>query len=249
MQLELIRNATMRLTYNGHVILTDPYLGAKHAYRTLGGSEQNPIVELPRPAEEVIEGVEAVIVSHLHNDHFDPPAWELLPKDLPVFCQPGDEGRIAEKGFTNITPVEDSVAWEGISITRTPGTHGIGTWGEQLNPVSGFILRAAGEPTVYWAGDSIWYEAARDIVSNVRPDVIITHSCGAELEDSGPIVMDAAQTIAVCRHAPDATVVAIHMDSVDHAKVSRADLRAYAERYGIEAKQLLIPADGETISL
>src|SRR5688572_33189186 len=193
MQIQLIRNATMRLTYNGHVILTDPYLGRKWSYQSLGGREQNPIVDLPISAEQVIDGVEMVLISHLHNDHFDPAAWEILPNDMPIFCQAGDEARIAEKGFTNITPVEGIAAWQGISITRTTGTHGTGAWGERLNPVSGFILRAENEPVVYWCGDTIWYEAVRDVVSNVRPDVIITHSAGAELEDSGPIIMDAEQ--------------------------------------------------------
>src|SRR5688572_12327022 len=107
MQLQLIRNATMRLTLAGRVILTDPYLGAKGAYRSLGGREQNPTVDLPMPLDQVIDGVEMLLISHLHNDHFDPAAWEALPKHLPVFCQPGDEARISEKGFTNITPVEE----------------------------------------------------------------------------------------------------------------------------------------------
>lgn len=249
MQLQLIRNATMRLTYAGRVILTDPYLGAKGVYRSLGGREQNPTIELPMPLEQVIDGVEMVLVSHLHNDHFDPAAWEALPKHLPIFCQPGDEARIAEKGFTNITPVEEPVAWEGISIMAAAGTHGTGKWADDLNPVIGFILRAEGEPVVYWCGDTIWYEAVREVISNVRPDVIITHSGGAELQDSGPIIMDAAQTIAACRHAPDAKIVAIHLDALDHCLTSRADLRDYGTRYGIEPSQLLIPADGESVNL
>jgi L-ascorbate metabolism protein UlaG (beta-lactamase superfamily) len=249
MQIQLIRNATMRLTFHGHTILTDPYLGRKWSYQSLGGREQNPTAELPISAEKVIAGVEMVLVSHLHNDHFDPAAWEMLPKELPIFCQAGDEARIAEKGFTNITPVEGTAAWQGISITRTTGTHGTGTWGDQLNPVSGFVLRAENEPVVYWCGDTIWYEAVRELVSNVRPDVIITHSAGAELGDSGPIIMDAEQTIAVCRHAPDAVVVAIHFEALDHCLVSRAAMRAAGQRYGIEDSQLRIPADGETITL
>ncbi len=39
------------------------------------------------------------------------------------------------------------------------------------------------------------------------------------------------------------------MEALDHATVSRADLRAYARANGISSDQLLIPADGETIEL
>ena len=62
------------------------------------------------------------------------------------------------------------------------------------------------------------------------------------------IVMDAAQTVAVCRAAQSSVVIATHMDSEDHATVSRQALRAYAEENGIRAKQLLIPADGEILT-
>ena len=47
----------------------------------------NPIVELPIPAEEVIKGIDAVFLSHLHIDHYDNTAKELLPKSIKVFVQ------------------------------------------------------------------------------------------------------------------------------------------------------------------
>jgi len=66
---------------------------------------------------------------------------------------------------------------------------------------------------------------------------------------NGPIVMDAAQTLAVCAALPRAQVVAIHLDSLDHGEVSRADLRAQARAAGISDTRLLIPADGESLEL
>jgi hypothetical protein len=59
--------------------------------------------------------------------------------------------------------------------------------------------------------------------------------------------MDADQTIAVCQKATRAKVVAIHLESLDHARVSRTELAALAEASGIRPGQLLIPSDGETI--
>ena len=59
--------------------------------------------------------------------------------------------------------------------------------------------------------------------------------------------MDAQQTIEVCRAAPQAVVIALHMETFDFDTVSRRDLRARAEAEGIEARQLRIPADGETL--
>ena len=198
---------------------------------------------------DVIDGTEMVIVSHLHPDHFDEPAQTLLPKDLPLFCQPSNETTIREAGFQHVTPIADSVTWEGITFTRTSGQHGFGELAERMGAVSGFIWQAAGEPTVYWVGDSIWYEPIAQVIADVKPDVIITHSGGARFGDSPPIVMDEEMTLAVCQAAPNATVIAVHIEALDHCPVSRTGLRAHANEAGIQAVRLLIPADGETISL
>jgi L-ascorbate metabolism protein UlaG (beta-lactamase superfamily) len=117
-----------------------------------------------------------------------------------------------------------------------------------MGPVSGFVFQAENEPTIYWAGDTIWYEGVADTIIRTQPQIIITHSCGALWGEGVLIVMDAAQTVAVCQAAPGSKVIATHLDSVDHATVSREALRAYAEANGIGTAQLLIPADGEELA-
>lgn len=248
MQLQLIRSATLRLRYGDQSILIDPMLAAKHTMPTYAGISPNPLVELPCPPEAVVTGIDMTIISHLHSDHFDPAAQQALPKDTIIFCQPGDEDRITRKGFTLVTPVAESIQLGEITLTRAPGQHGAGKVLDDMGVVSGFVLQADGEPTVYWAGDTIWYDGVRETIARFSPDVIITHSCGAKWGGGALIVMDAAQTIAVCQAAPRSMVVAVHMESLDHATVSRADLRAAAEAARIRAEQLLIPLDGETLS-
>lgn len=248
MQIQFIRNATMRITYHNHLFVTDPFLAAKYSLRSFAGISENPLVDLPISPEDVLAGVEMALISHLHSDHFDPLAQALLPKSIPIFCQPGDEKQIADKGFHLVTPIKENVTWQGLSLTRTPGQHGTGEWIARMGYVSGFVWRAEDEPTVYWAGDTIWYEAVEQVLVAEQPDIIITHSSGAKFGDSDPIVMDAAQTIAVCQAAPEAIVVAIHLDSLDHGTVSRADLRALAQDRGISPANLRIPADGEVLN-
>jgi len=248
-KLQLIRNATLKLSYNGRMILIDPYLGAKFAYDAIVGKSRNPTVDLPCTPEEVIEQVEMVVVSHLHRDHFDPVAWELLPKALPLYCQPGNEETIQGKGFTDVQVIQDQADWQGIHLLRRPGQHGKGEWAEKMGKVSGFVFQAAGEPTVYWCGDTIWYEPVEKVIRDYQPDIIVTHSCGAEFDKNDPIVMDAEQTVAVCRAAPAGVVIATHMEALDHCTVTRDDLRAFALAQGITAQQLRIPDDGEMLTL
>ncbi len=249
MQLHLIRNATLRINYAGHQFLIDPFLAAKHTVESFAGKALNPLVDLPCSPEAVIQDIEMIIVSHLHIDHFDQLAQDLLPKDIPLFCQPENEDKIVEKGFQQVTLIGDAIRWEGITISRTPGKHGTGKWGERMGKVSGFVFQAEAEPTVYWCGDTIWCEQVEQVIADTQPDVIITHSSGAEFDKDDPIIMNADQTLAVCKAAPQARIVAVHLDSLDHGTVSRADLRTQAASEGISDQQLLIPADGEILVL
>ena len=247
MQIQQIRNATLRITYSDKLIITDPYLAEKHSMPSYTGASPNPTVDLPCSPQEAIADIDMVLVSHIHSDHFDPTAHQLLPKDIPLICQPVDEKMITAKGFRNVMPVENAVNWQGITIIRTPAQHGTGNVLVEMGNASGFLLKAKNEPSVYWVGDSIWCDAVAAVIDEHQPEIIITHSCGAVWGDNVLILMDAMQTINVCRAAPNAIVVATHMESVDHATVSRGDLRAFAEIEKINPHQLLIPKDGETI--
>lgn len=247
MQLQLIRNATLRLTYHRQIILIDPYLAPKHSLPAYADKSLNPMVDLPLPLDAVLEGVQAVIVSHLHTDHFDSVAKDVLPKNLPLFCQPGNEQPIRDAGFEDVRVIGEQVVWNGITITRATGQHGDLQTAQLMGAVSGFLFQADDEPSLYWVGDSIWYAPVEQVIAENQPEVIVTHSCGATWKGSAPIVMDAEQTTAVCRAAPKSGVVAVHMEALDHATVSRAELRAYANSQGISVEQLLIPADGETL--
>ncbi len=66
--------------------------------------------------------------------------------------------------------------------------------------------------------------------------------------DGDLIVMDAAEAVATCRLAPDATVIATHMETSTTPRHPRRTGR-YATAQGISAEQLLIPRDGEMLQL
>jgi L-ascorbate metabolism protein UlaG (beta-lactamase superfamily) len=248
MQLQLIRNATLKLAYGGATILVDPYFAPKHSLPSFTGRSHNPMVELPVPVEEILDGVELVVVSHLHTDHFDAVAKEIVPKHWPLICQPGNESTIRQAGFTDVTPLTGEITWRGIRITRCEGNHGTGAVLDKMGQVMGFTLEAEGEPSVYWAGDTVLYLPVLETIKAFEPEVIVTHSCGA-MWDGTLIVMDAEQTVETAEVAPRATVIATHMEALDHATVSRNALRAHAASRRLSPERLLVPADGELLTL
>jgi L-ascorbate metabolism protein UlaG (beta-lactamase superfamily) len=188
-----------------------------------------------------------VLVSHTHFDHWDSRAIELLPKTLPIFCQPGDESHIRGGGFKSVVPIREEHVWEGITIHRTGGQHGTGEIGRKMGSVSGFVIRAEGEPVLYIAGDTIWCPEVAGAIQSHGPDAIVVNAGGTRFLTGGPITMTAEDVVSVCRARPGARVVAIHMEAVNHCVLTREDLRRFlADEKLLE--QVVIPADSDLLA-
>lgn len=248
MELRLIRNATLRLRYGGIDFLIDPMLGVRHAIRPMGDStERNPTVDLPCAVDEVTQEVDVVIVSHLHPDHFDEAAFGLVPRYLPVLCQTGDADKLNGAGF-NATELNAPLCWGSVEITPTVAAHGRGPILERMGSVIGLLFRAANEPTLYWTGDTVLNDDVRRTIADARPDAIVTHSGGATASGT-TIIMDVEDTLEVVRLATPAVVIAVHLEAVAHAPITRTALRTAADAAGIAQQRLRIPADGQTVTL
>lgn len=246
--IQLLRNATMKIRYAGKTFLTDPMLSSKGTIRSFAGIASNPTIDLPIPVNEVLAGIDHVLVSHLHPDHFDEVTAQALPRTVSLLCRTEEAASFTAAGFTSVHPIKDSHQVGTITITRIGGQHGKGKILERLGTVAGFVFKAPGQPTVYWVGDSIWCDEVEQAIKTHTPDVIITHSGGAILPGFEPIIMDVEQTFKVMQAAPQATIVAIHMESLDHCPVTRLGLREEADKRGIPAARLQIPVDGGEVT-
>jgi len=236
-RITLIRSATVIIELAGRRILVDPMLddaGARPPIEQTRNQVANPTVPLPFPAEEVVRGLDAVIVTHRHRDHLDTRGEELLPRDVPVFCQPEDEEAL--RGLeVDARPIADALTWDGLTITKTPARHGSGRIAELLAPVSGFVL-----DDLYLAGDTVWYEAVEETIARHRPRVAIVNAGGAEFVEGGLIVMGTDDVREVVARVP--TVVAVHMEALNHCFLERASLRR-------AVPGVLVPEDGESLEL
>lgn len=250
MQIRLIRHATLLIEMAGRRILVDPMLSEVGAMEPVGNAtneQRIPMLPLPIPVEEVLADVDAVLLTHLHRDHFDEAAAALLPKSLPVLCQPADFERLSTLGFAQLLPVTDAIEYGGIEFVRTEGKHGTGLIGKAMGSVSGFVLRAPGEPVLYLAGDTVWCGAVRESLELFRPDVVVVNAGAAQFRTGSPITMDGLDLARVVATAPEAAVVATHMETINHCLLTRTGLRAELAKRGL-AERVLIPADGEALS-
>jgi L-ascorbate metabolism protein UlaG (beta-lactamase superfamily) len=249
MRLRLIRHATVIVELAGRRLLVDPQLdpaGARPAVENSADDRRNPLCELPEPAEVVVSGLAAVLVTHLHRDHLDETAVELLSKQLPMLCQPPDAAALSERGFHDVRPVERELDWDGVRVVRTEARHGSGAIAEAMAPVSGFVLAAPGEPVLYVAGDSVWGDEVRAVLDEHRPDVVVVNAGAARFTEGDPITMTADDVVAVARHAPTATVVAVHLEAVNHCSETRADLHQRLRDEGLTGR-VTVPEDGAMV--
>lgn len=247
MNIQLIRSATIRLIIGDLIFLIDPWLSSKGTGSSYAGELRSPLVELPFSPSEVVAGIDAVVISHLHSDHFDEAVRSMLDKTLPIICHRRDADILAGFGFTDVRAIEAQLEVGSVTISATDGRHGPDEVLVDMGEACGFTFRALREPTVYWVGDSILCPEVRAVIANERPDVIVVHACGATWRGIGPLVMDTQMVREVLQMAPDSFIVATHLDSVDHATVTRAQLRTAISSDRHALSRLRIPADGETL--
>ncbi|MBE9915277.1 MBL fold metallo-hydrolase [Paenibacillus donghaensis] len=246
MKIQLIRNASLWLEYAGHNFLIDPMFsdqGANPPMFNTANDKRNPLVALPLPIETWVQP-DAVLLSHLHPDHWDPAAVEALDKTVTVLSQPGEGDAVRKDGFTNVTEMGESISFGDVTIFRTSGHHGIGEIGKLMGQVSGYVFKAEGEPTLYIAGDTIWCDEVKQALDEHRPDMTIVNAGGAQFLQGGPIIMNEDDVVSLCRYAPYTKAAAIHMEAINHCFTTRADLKERLHAEGLE-DQVQIPLDGE----
>ncbi|MFD2369553.1 MBL fold metallo-hydrolase [Brevibacillus sp. GCM10020057] len=251
MHIQLVRHATLRVTYKGRTLLVDPMFsraGELPATPNTPNQRPNPGVELPMSVSEAVAGVDAILVTHTHRDHLDDAAVSQLPKHVPLFCQPPDREKLLEHGFEQVNVVDSQAEWEGIRLHRTGGRHGTGEIGEKMGPVSGFVLKAAdgSEPTLYLTGDTIWCGEVEQALAAYRPDVIVSFAGAARFLTGDPITMTKEDVAQLALAAPDSRIFVAHMEVWNHCLLSRSELRAYLGERQL-AERVTVPDDGETV--
>ena len=254
MRIHFIRHATFAFEVGTLRVLVVPMLGeagTAPAIQNTPNQRPNPLVDLPFGAEglsDLVENTDAVVVTHTHDDHWDGRARELIPKDTPVLCQRHDEEAFSGAGFATVSPFEPDLTWEGLRFFRTGGQHGTGEIGEQMGRVSGFVVRSEGSPTLYVAGDTIWCDEVEEALLAHRPDVVVVNAGAARFLEGDPITMTAEDVARVCRAAPEARVIAVHMEAINHCLLTRNELAGALDEQGL-ARRVEIPADGEKLEV
>lgn len=253
-----IRNATVKITYADTTFLVDPMFAKKGFYEgfpnTYRSELRNPLVDLPIKPKTILAGVDAIIVTHTHLDHWDDAAQAAIPKNMPVFVQNKDDQKmIKSQGFKDVR-ILTQTTFKGVKLTKIGGQHGTDEMYQNpqlkagLGEAMGIVFEAKGHETVYVAGDTIWHAEVDQAIQKFKPEVIVLNTGNALVNGyKESIIMGKEDTYRAIQKAPKAKIVAVHMDAINHMSLSRAQLSEYVKDKGIQDK-VLIPLDGETLS-
>lgn len=263
MKINQIRSATNKISYGGKTFLLDPWLVEQYGlgcfdslpanpYRPVDpvkGKILMPLFALPDSVENILAGVDAYIITHLHPDHIDinmqkGTFGDLLDHEVPVFVQNEEDAQVLKaSGFYDVRILQnDGIRFADITLYKTPALHGT------IKPSAaacGVVFKAEQEKILYVAGDTIWYDGVRQTLAKYQPEVIMLNACAAELLDYGRLIMNDEDVDCVHQTLPEAKLYLTHFDNVAHAAFTRSEMRGALVSRGVT--NYVIPEDGETV--
>ncbi len=162
--LTFIGTATTLLRIGPFTLLTDPNFLHRGQRAYLGKGLWSRRLTDPAMTVEDLPGLDAVVLSHLHGDHFDRVAKAGLDRSAPVLTTPAAARRLSSWGFTTVA----LPTWSEHVLTRgddvltaqsVPGVHALGVMRALLPTVMGTVLtyQRAGvrQLSLYLTGDTM----------------------------------------------------------------------------------------------
>ncbi len=258
-----IGNATTLLRLGGCTLLTDPsFLHAGDHVHVGYGLFAKRLLE-PALQPHQLPPLDAVLLSHLHGDHWDPPAERALDRALPVITTRQAAKVLAHRGFTRTVGLEtwdvlavDKPGGGGLRVTAVPAQHGPKPVAALLPATNGYVLEAdRGDGRtlrVYVSGDTLVHDALREIPKRFPGiDVALLHLGGTRIPSPklGVLVtLDARGGVEAVRIVDPKTVVPIHTDDWNLFGSSLDEFVAAMRGAGL-ADRLRIVGRGDTLEL
>jgi len=263
MKIHHLRNATFVIEAGPHHILVDPMLSDKGALPPFAyfrhSPRRNPIVELPGNALPIIDKVTLCLVTHSqkfgikalqHTDHLDDAGVSFLrAKNIPVATRAQDASYLKKNGLNVCQALND---WQSRlildgEITAIPARHGHRWIHHLMADGVGFYLELPGEPSIYISGDTVYTKDVERALEEFKPEIAVVAAGSASLDVGGPILMPLEDIISFFQKAPH-SVIANHLEALNHCPTTRLQLQRELERSGLLSK-VFIPRDGETLTI
>jgi L-ascorbate metabolism protein UlaG (beta-lactamase superfamily) len=233
-------NATMLLRLGPFTLLTDPNFVHRGTRVYLGKGLWTTRLTEPALQPTQLPALDAIVLSHLHGDHWDRVATRSLDKDTPVVTTPQAAEALARRGFrgtADLTPWRTHELTRGadtLRITSVPGVHGPGPLAKVLPPVMGSVLELVRGGGVDWrgyiSGDTLYRPFLAEVLERCGPlDVVIPHLGGTKALGV-TVTMDARQGADLVALLSPRVTVPVHFDDYGRFSSTLGDFVAEVAR-------------------
>jgi L-ascorbate metabolism protein UlaG (beta-lactamase superfamily) len=245
-----VGNATTLISTGDLTLLTDPNFlhQGQHAY--LGYGLVSRRLRAPAFTIDQLPHLDAIVLSHMHGDHWDRVAQRKLDRGTPVVTTPKAAKALRHRGFAKAIGL---ATWEShtlagsrtrIVATSLPGRHAP-LWADRLlPPVMGTMLEigpldGSVSRRLYISGDTLLVDELSEIPTRFQSiDAGVLHLGGTRLPagDRLPfgltVTMDARQGAGAVELLGLPTVIPVHFDDYGVFASSLTDFEKEMARRG-----------------
>lgn len=237
-----IGGPTAVLEYAGKRFITDPTFDAPGSYSAPG---ETTLVKTAGPAipRGQIGPLDAVLLSHhAHKDNLDYEGLELIATGIPTLSTPDAASDLFGGSVIGLD------SWEtyelgSVTITAVPALHGPPGSERLVGEVTGFVLEADDEPTVYVSGDNASVPLVEQIADRFAPVALAILFAGAARVPmiDAPLTLTGPDAVAAARALRAGRVAAVHTDGWKHFSEDRASFDAAFAAAGLSDLVLGLP--------
>lgn len=161
-------HSTVLIELDGVRLLTDPFLRSRVAHLRRCA---------PLPDPSIYAELDAVLISHLHQDHLDLPSLHLIGSSTPLVVPAGAGAWLRGSGFSDISElsVGQQLSVGALTVTAVPAHHDghRRPRGPDVKAL-GFIVH--GSRSIYFAGDTELFAGMAELAPS--PDVALLPVAG-----------------------------------------------------------------------
>ena len=245
---QFIGTATVLIRYQGLTILTDPNFLHRGEHVHLGYGLRSKRLTNPAIEWSQLPPIDLVLLSHLHEDHFDKAVQERLDRATVIVTTREASENLRRMGFRRTVPLstwdvlEVSKGAARLTMTAMPGRHGSPVVAALLPTVMGAMLDFAAEGhharyRMYISGDTLVFDDIA-LIPHRYPgiDLALLHLGGTRILKAVKVTMDGKDGVEMLRILAPERAIPIHYNDYDVFKSPLSDFDTEVRAAGLDKK-------------